>query len=130
MTQACVSLQVLNLAPWGNVLLQLPPVRLSGAHGWSSLGTSLGDQWLKEITTNQVSKIPMCAHYEMARKAAALADYRQPQTPNFQAAVAPPVNRRASVLIGPSVSDSVKSGVYADAPGTGSSCGHHGTYAP
>ena len=48
-------MQILNLAPWGNVLLQLPPVRLSGAHGWSSLGTSLGDQWLKEVTTNQAS---------------------------------------------------------------------------
>ena len=59
-----MTLQVLNLAPWDNVLLQLPPVRLSGAHGWSSLGTSLGDQWLKEITTNQVSKISMCAHQE------------------------------------------------------------------
>ena len=53
--------QVLNLAPWGNVLLQLPPVRLSGAHGWSALGTSLGDQWLKEITTNQASTCRLCA---------------------------------------------------------------------
>lgn len=50
-------LQVLNLAPWGNVLLQLPPVRQSGVHGWSSLGTSLGDQWLKEIINNQVSEL-------------------------------------------------------------------------
>ena len=47
------SVQVLNLAPWGNVLLQLPPVRLS-AQGWSSLGAGLGEQWLREITTNQV----------------------------------------------------------------------------
>ena len=45
--------QVLNLAPWGNVLLQLPPVRLS-AQGWSLLGAGLGEQWLREITTNQV----------------------------------------------------------------------------
>ena len=47
-------MQVLNLAPWGNVLLQLPPVRISGAQGWACLGTSLGDQWLKEIINNQV----------------------------------------------------------------------------
>ncbi|BDA50280.1 probable autophagy-related protein 2 at C-terminar half [Coccomyxa sp. Obi] len=48
--------EVLNLAPWGNVLLQLPPLRLSGAHGWAALGTALGDHWLKDITTNQAHK--------------------------------------------------------------------------
>lgn len=47
--------EVLNLAPWGNVLLQLPPLRLSGAHGWAALGAALGDHWLKDITTHQVT---------------------------------------------------------------------------
>lgn len=45
--------EVLNIAPWGNVLLQLPPLRLSGAHGWAALGAALGDHWLKDITTHQ-----------------------------------------------------------------------------
>ena len=43
------SAQVLNLAPWGNVLLQLPPLRLSGAHGWADLGAALGEHWLRDI---------------------------------------------------------------------------------
>jgi len=46
--------QVLNLAPWGNVLLQLPPLRTHGAHGWAALGAAVGEHYLKDITTNQV----------------------------------------------------------------------------
>jgi autophagy-related protein 2 len=46
--------EVLNLAPWGNVLLQLRPLRLAGAHGWANLGAALGEHWLRDITSTQV----------------------------------------------------------------------------
>lgn len=58
--------EVLNLAPWGNVLLQLPPLRLSGAQGWAALGTAVGEHWLKDITTNQVRYPPLSTSPEGA----------------------------------------------------------------
>ena len=51
--------EVLNLAPWGNVLLQLPPLRLAGAHGWGMLGAALGEHWLRDITTTQARCRPL-----------------------------------------------------------------------
>ena len=52
--------EVLNLAPWGGVLLQLPPHRAAGAHGWGALGASLGEHWLRDITTTQVGAQRLC----------------------------------------------------------------------
>ncbi|KAK9836947.1 hypothetical protein WJX81_001853 [Elliptochloris bilobata] len=48
--------EVLNLAPWGGVLLQLPPVRLSGVHGWPALGAAVGELWLRDIVGSQAHK--------------------------------------------------------------------------
>ena len=48
--------EVLNLAPWGGVLLQLPPVRLSGVHGWPALGAAVGELWLRDIVGSQVPR--------------------------------------------------------------------------
>jgi hypothetical protein len=55
--------EVLNLAPWGSVLLQLPPLRLSGARGWAALGEAVGEHWLRDITTNQVKGPPLPLHH-------------------------------------------------------------------
>ncbi len=45
--------EVLNLAPWGGVLLQLPPARLSGVHGWPALGAAVGEHWLRDVVGTQ-----------------------------------------------------------------------------
>ncbi len=50
--------EVLNLAPWGSVLLQLPPVRLSGVHGWPALGAAVGEAWLRDVVGTQVLTLP------------------------------------------------------------------------
>ena len=52
--QAGALAEVLNLAPWGGVLLQLPPHRQRGAAGWGALCAALGEHWLRDITTTQV----------------------------------------------------------------------------
>ncbi len=50
--------EVLNLAPWGSVLVQLPPVRLSGVHGWPALGAAVGEAWLRDVVGTQVLTSP------------------------------------------------------------------------
>jgi len=50
--------EVLNLAPWGGVLLQLPPARLSGVHGWPALGTAVGEHWLRDVVGTQARPPP------------------------------------------------------------------------
>ena len=72
--------EVLNLAPWGNVLLQLPPLRLSGAHGWAALGAALGDHWLKDITTNQVRLGPMLSG---SVRSSAVEEHRRHLSPSY-----------------------------------------------
>ena len=50
--------EVLNLAPWGGVLLQLPPARLSGVHGWPALGAAVGEHWLRDVVGTQARPPP------------------------------------------------------------------------
>ena len=46
--------ELLNLAPWANVELQLKALKLSGISGWSNLVSAIVNEWFKDISTNQV----------------------------------------------------------------------------
>ena len=46
--------EVLNLVPWGGVQLDLPRVKASGLHGWSALGSAVGNAYLQDIASSQV----------------------------------------------------------------------------
>ena len=49
--------QVMNVAPWGEVVLTLPAVRLRGVHGWSAVAAAIGDVYLRDIISTQVRRM-------------------------------------------------------------------------
>jgi len=52
--------EVLNLVPWGGVQLDLPHVKASGLQGWGALGSAVGNAYLQDIASSQVSCYCLC----------------------------------------------------------------------
>jgi hypothetical protein len=46
--------ELLNLVTWEGVELRLKGVRSAGVHGWSGLGAVLMNDWVEDISQNQV----------------------------------------------------------------------------
>lgn len=48
--------EVLNLVPWGGVQLDLPHVKAAGLQGWAALGSAVGNAYLQDIASSQVTE--------------------------------------------------------------------------
>ena len=46
--------EVLNVAGWSNVTVQLPAIRIAGLNGWDALGALVAQRYLSHIASSQV----------------------------------------------------------------------------
>lgn len=47
-------MELLNLVPLGGLSLSLKPLRLTGLTGWGGLGAAAAQEWMRDISRNQV----------------------------------------------------------------------------
>ncbi len=48
-------LELVNLVPWGGVDIALKALTLRGRHGWDGVAAEAAEEWLKDISSTQVS---------------------------------------------------------------------------